>query len=170
MDSKDIRQKYTEFFLARQHALIPSASLIPEGDSSLLFVNSGMFPLVPYLLGQSHPAGVRLVNSQKSFRTEDIDEVGDNRHNTFFEMLGNWSLGNYWKSEQLNWWFEFLVDELRLDPQRLYQTVYAGSADGTISKDTESIEIVRQIFNKYGVDDEDRIFEYTDKNWWQLWY
>jgi alanyl-tRNA synthetase len=167
MDSKDIRQKYTEFFLARQHALIPSASLIPEGDSSLLFVNSGMFPLVPYLLGQSHPAGVRLVNSQKSFRTEDIDEVGDNRHNTFFEMLGNWSLGNYWKSEQLNWWFEFLVDELRLDPQRLYQTVYAGSADGTISKDTESIEIVRQIFNKYGVDDEDRIFEYTDKNWWQ---
>lgn len=167
MNSSEIRKKYIAFFKARNHALIPSASLIPEGDSTLLFVNSGMFPLVPYLLGQKHPAGVRLVNSQKSFRTEDIDEVGDNRHNTFFEMLGNWSLGDYWKSEQLNWWYEFLIEDLKLDPKRLYQTVYAGSADGQIAKDTESIEIVKQIFNKYGVDDESRIFEYVDKNWWQ---
>ncbi len=167
MNSSDIRKKFIEFFKARNHAVIPSASLIPEGDSTLLFVNSGMFPLVPYLLGQKHPAGVRLVNSQKSFRTEDIEEVGDNRHNTFFEMLGNWSLGDYWKSEQLNWWYEFLIDELKLDPKRLYQSVYIGSEDGQISKDTESIEIIRQIFNKYGVDDTDRIFEYREKNWWQ---
>jgi alanyl-tRNA synthetase len=167
MNSKDIRQSYIKFFQTRGHAIIPSASLIPENDSTLLFVNSGMFPLVPYLLGEAHPAGQRLVNSQKSFRTEDIDEVGDNRHNTFFEMLGNWSLGDYWKSEQLNWWFEFLVDELKLDPKRLYQTIYAGSKDGAISRDTESEEIVRQIFNKYGVDDDGRIFEYVDKNWWQ---
>ncbi len=167
MKSTEIRQKYLKFFKDKNHALIPSASLLPENDSTLLFVNSGMFPLVPYLLGAKHPAGKRLVNSQKSFRTEDIDEVGDNRHNTFFEMLGNWSLGDYWKSEQLHWWYEFLVDELKLDPKRLYQSVYAGSTDGQIPKDTESIEIVKQIFNKYGVDDEDRIFEYVDKNWWQ---
>ncbi len=176
MKSFIIRQKYLDFFKARQHAVIPSASLLPENDSTLLFVNSGMFPLVPYLLGAKHPSGNCLVNSQKSFRTEDIDEVGDNRHNTFFEMLGNWSLGTgpesesgmtYWKSEQLNWWYEFLIEELKLEPKRLYQTVYAGSKDGLIPKDTESIEIIKQIFNKYGVDDEDRIFEYVDKNWWQ---
>lgn len=175
MNSFDIRQKYLEFFKSRGHNIIPSASLVPENDSTLLFVNSGMFPLVPYLLGEKHPSGKCLVNSQKSFRAEDIDEVGDNRHNTFFEMLGNWSLGDaanqagvgYWKSEQLNWWYEFLVDELKLDPNRLYQTVYAGSKDGQIPKDTESIEIVSQIFNKYGVDDAGRIFEYVDKNWWQ---
>lgn len=168
MKSTEIRQKYLDFFKTRGHNIIPSASLIPENDSTLLFVNSGMFPLVPYFLGAKHPAGNCIVNSQKSFRTEDIDEVGDNRHNTFFEMLGNWSLGPaYWKSEQLNWWYEFLIDELKIDPNRLYQTIYTGSTDGQISKDTESIEIVKQIFNKYGVDDEDRIFEYVDKNWWQ---
>ncbi len=167
MKSTEIRKKYLTFFEERGHVRIPSASLLPENDSTLLFVNSGMFPLVPYLLGAKHPAGDKLVNSQKSFRTEDIDEVGDNRHNTFFEMLGNWSLGDYWKSEQLNWWYEFLIDELKLDPKRLYQSVYAGSKDGQIPKDTESIEIVKQIFNKYGVHDENRIFEYIEKNWWQ---
>lgn len=168
MDSFTIRQKYLEFFKARNHSVIPSASLLPENDSTLLFVNSGMFPLVPYLLGQSHPAGSCLVDSQKSFRTEDIDEVGDNRHNTFFEMLGNWSLSStYWKKEQLNWWYEFLITELDLDPKRLYQTVYIGSEDGKISKDIESIEIMKEIFNKYDLDSADRIFEYREKNWWQ---
>ncbi len=188
MNSSEIRQKYLGFFKAREHAVIPSASLLPENDASLLFVNSGMFPLVPYLLGQTHPAGKRLVNSQKSFRTEDIEEVGDNRHNTFFEMLGNWSLGDYWKSEQLYWWYEFLIDEMKLDPSKLYQSVYIGSADGQISKDTESIEILLQIFAKYGVDADEapdmidgkspaeelhvgdnsyRIFAYREKNWWQ---
>ncbi len=188
MNSSQIRQKYLEFFKAREHVVIPSASLLPENDSSLLFVNSGMFPLVPYLLGQTHPAGVRLVNSQKSFRTEDIEEVGDNRHNTFFEMLGNWSLGDYWKSQQLHWWYEFLIDELGFDPKKLYQSVYIGSADGQIVKDTDSVEILLQIFAKYGIDADEapdmvngkvpaeelhlgenkyRIFAYREKNWWQ---
>jgi len=195
MNSKEIREKYLAFFKARHHSVIPSASLIPENDSTLLFVNSGMFPLVPYLLGAKHPAGNCLVNSQKSFRSEDIDEVGDNRHNTFFEMLGNWSLGSdsvlesdvYWKGEQLNWWYEFLIDELKLDPKRLYQTVYIGSEDGTIPHDTESIEIMLQLFAKYGLDVDQapdfgsegpvedlelgkskyHIFAYRNKNWWQ---
>lgn len=188
MNSSEIRQKYLNFFKDRGHAVIPSASLLPENDASLLFVNSGMFPLVPYLLGQTHPAGKRLVNSQKSFRTEDIEEVGDNRHNTFFEMLGNWSFGDYWKSEQLNWWYEFLINELNIDPTKLYQSVYIGSADGEISKDTASVEILLQIFAKYGIDADEapdmingkepaedlqlgtnkyRIFAYREKNWWQ---
>lgn len=188
MTSAEIRQKYLDFFKAREHVVIPSASLLPENDSTLLFVNSGMFPLVPYLLGQKHPSGNRLVNSQKSFRTEDIEEVGDNRHNTFFEMLGNWSFGDYWKSEQLHWWYEFLINELQIDPQRLYQSIYIGSADGQISKDTESVEILLQIFAKYGIDADEapdmvdgktpaeelhvgenkyRIFAYREKNWWQ---
>ncbi len=188
MNSSEIRQKYLDFFKAREHAVIPSASLLPENDSTLLFVNSGMFPLVPYLLGAKHPAGTRLTDSQKSFRTEDIEEVGDNRHNTFFEMLGNWSLeSSYWKSEQLNWWYEFLIDELELDPKRLYQSVYVGSEGGQIPKDTDSVEIMLQIFAKYNIDADEapdmpegapseelnlgvekyRIFAYRAKNWWQ---
>lgn len=188
MISSQIRQKYLDFFKARNHAVIPSASLLPEGDSTLLFVNSGMFPLVPYLLGQKHPAGIRLVDSQKSFRTEDIEEVGDNRHNTFFEMLGNWSLGDYWKAEQLHWWYEFLIEELKIDPKRLYQSIYIGSEDGLIPRDTESAEIMLQIFAKYGINADEapdmvngkepaedldlgnnnyRIFAYRHKNWWQ---
>lgn len=189
MTSSEIRQKYLEFFKAREHVVIPSASLLPENDSTLLFVNSGMFPLVPYLLGQKHPAGKKLVNSQKSFRTEDIEEVGDNRHNTFFEMLGNWALeGSYWKSEQLNWWYEFLINELKLSPKDLYQSIYMGNEDGQISKDTEAIEILLQIFAKHGINADEapdmldgkvpvqdlhlgesnyRIFAYREKNWWQ---
>lgn len=183
-----LRQKYLDFFINKNHALISSASLLPENDASLLFVNSGMFPLVPYLLGEKHPAGVRLVNSQKSFRTEDIDEVGDSRHNTFFEMLGNWSLGDYFKEEQLSWWFEFLFTELKMDSAKIYQTVYVGSEDGKIAKDHESIQILKRLFEKYGVSAEEgpetlvkgeagpeqeldfskqRIFAYRDKNWWQ---
>src|SRR3989339_2139554 len=124
MTSREIRQKYLDFFATKQHTVLPSASLLPENDSSLLFTNSGMSPLVPYLSGERHPGGVRLVNSQKCFRTEDIEEVGDNRHNTFFEMLGNWSLGDYFKTEQLTWYYEFLTKELGIDINRLYQTVY----------------------------------------------
>jgi alanyl-tRNA synthetase len=190
MTSKQLRQKYLDFFKSRGHAIIPSASLLPENDSTLLFTNSGMSPLVPYLLGEKHPAGVRLANSQKSFRTEDIEEVGDNRHNTFFEMLGNWSLGDYFKQEQLNWWFEFLFEELKLDPKKIYQTVYAG--DDLVPKDIDSVQILQAIFKKYGIDakegittttkgalgsgvelvfenkaDEERIFAYRDKNWWK---
>ncbi|MBU4455072.1 alanine--tRNA ligase [Patescibacteria group bacterium] len=186
MTSNELRQKYLDFFKDRGHAIIPSASLIPENDPSLLFTNSGMSPLAPYLLGEKHPEGARLANSQKCFRAEDIDEVGDNRHNTFFEMLGNWSFGDYYKREQLNWWFEFLIDVLKIDPKRLYQTVYLGS--DSIAKDEESIEILKEIYKKYGMDAQEgpetagegkygpgveidfkknRIFAYRDKNWWQ---
>lgn len=188
MTAAELRQKYLNFFKDHQHMIISSASLMPENDATLLFTNSGMSPLVPYLLGASHPAGIRLVNSQKCFRTEDIDEVGDSRHNTFFEMLGNWSLGDYFKTEQLNWWFEFIIQNLHLDPARIYQTVYVGSADGQISKDQETIDILQRIFKKYGVVADEgpetlgpgqsgpgvaidfskqRIFAYRDKNWWQ---
>ncbi len=188
MTASELRQKYLDFFKSKGHAIIPSASLLPENDSTLLFTNSGMFPLVPYLLGGSHPAGVRLADSQKSFRTEDIDEVGDSRHNTFFEMLGNWSLGDYFKEEQLAWWFEFLFVELKFDPARIYQSVYAGSEDGRIAKDEEAILILKKLFAKYGVSSDEgpvttgkgdlgsgieidfttqRIFAYRDKNWWK---
>ncbi len=188
MTSTELRQKYLDFFKAQNHAVISSASLIPENDSTLLFTNSGMFPLVPYLLGEKHPAGIRLVNSQKCFRTEDIDEVGDRRHNTFFEMLGNWSLGDYFKKEQLTWWFAFIFEELKLNPSKIYQSVYAGSEDGNIKKDEETISLLKDLFKKYGVSFEEgpmtltkgelgsgkeidfskeRIFAYRDKNWWK---
>lgn len=188
MTSAELRQKYLDFFQAKNHAVISSASLIPENDSTLLFTNSGMFPLVPYLLGENHPAGVRLVNSQKCFRMEDIEEVGDSRHNTFFEMLGNWSLGDYFKKEQLTWWFEFIFSELKLEPSRIYQTVYAGSEDGKIPSDDEAIAILQDLFKQSGVSSgvgaaalgkgelgsgqeidftEQRIFPYRDKNWWK---
>ena len=179
MHSKEVREKYLRFFESRGHAIVPSFSLIPENDSSTLFISSGMQPLVPYLMGEKHPAGVRLVNSQKSFRAEDIDEVGDNRHTTFFEMLGNWSLGDYFKREQLPWIYEFLVDELGLDPKKLYATVFRGSEDIGVPRDTESVGFLKEVFSKYGVAAEDvdvpeekgmqggRIFYYpAEKNWW----
>ncbi len=188
MTSREIRQKFLDFYKERGHAVIPSASLIPENDSTLLFVNSGMFPLVPYLLGESHPGGKRLVDSQKSFRTEDIEEVGDNRHNTFFEMLGNWSLGDYFKKEQLNFWYEFLIDHVGLDPKKLYQSVYVGDESIGLGKDDESIEVMKDIFARYDIVAEVgpdtvgkgdlgpgvsvdfskvRIMAYRDKNWWK---
>src|SRR5579872_5758121 len=119
MTAEEIRSRYLAFFAKREHTIIPSSLLIPENDPTTLFTGSGMQPLVPYLLGKNHPAGVRLVNSQKCFRSMDIDEVGDNRHTTFFEMLGNWSLGDYFKEEQLAWFFEFLTSEIGLNPQKL---------------------------------------------------
>jgi len=189
MTSREIRQKFLDFYKEKGHTIIPSASIVPENDSTLLFVNSGMFPLVPYLLGETHPGGKRLANSQKCFRAEDIEEVGDNRHNTFFEMLGNWSLGDYFKEDQLNWWYEFLVEKIKLDPNRLYQTVYVGDKlIGGAGKDEDSINIVKRIFKKYGVEAEIgpdtsgdgekgpgmpidfskvHIMAYRDKNWWK---
>lgn len=187
LTSKELRKKYIEFFKNKNHKEIPSASLLAENDPSLLFVNSGMFPLVPYLAGQAHPQGKRLVNSQVSFRTEDIEEIGDHRHDTLFEMLGNWSLGDYFKKEHLNWLYEFLIEEIKLDPNKLYQTVFAGSEYAP--KDTESMEILKNIFRKYKIQAEVgpetlgkgelgsgveiefggniKIFPYRDKNWWK---
>lgn len=167
MNSKDVRKKYLEFFKKRGHAEIPSAKLVPENDPTTLFNSAGMQPLIQYILGAPHPLGKRLVNSQKSFRSQDIDEVGDNRHTTFFEMLGNWSLGDYFKKEQLPWVFEFLTKELRLDPKRLYVSVFEGN--DSVPKDTESIAIWKEVFAGVGMDakEGERIFPYpAKKNWW----
>jgi len=186
MTTFEIRKKYLNFFKERGHTIISSASIMPENDPTILFTNSGMSPLVPYLLGENHPGGKRLVNAQKCFRAEDIDEVGDNRHNTFFEMLGNWSLGDYFKKEQLEWWYQFLIEEIKIDPKRLYFTIYAG--DSQVDKDNISVVIIKEIFKKYGIITEEgpatlgkgeigpgveidfekyRIFAYQDKNWWK---
>lgn len=160
MDSKQIRQKFIKFFVERGHKEIAPAKLVPENDSSTLFTSSGMQPLIPYLLGEQHPAGKRLVNSQPCFRAEDIEEVGDNRHTTFFEMLGNWSLGDYFKKEQLPWIWEFLTKELGLPKEKLYVTVFEGNKD--VSKDTESYEIWKSL----GVSEDHIHFYGADKNWW----
>ena len=184
MTVNEIREKYLKFFEDRGHQRIPSASLVPENDPTTLFTGSGMQPLVPNLLGEPHPAGKRLTNSQKSFRAEDIEEVGDNRHTTFFEMLGNWSLGDYFKAEQLPWLFEFLTDELKLPIKNLYVTVFAGDEKNNIPKDTESVQLWKRLFESKGIDAKDvelgtvergstegmqggRIFYYgAKKNWW----
>ncbi|HPI67098.1 MAG TPA: alanine--tRNA ligase [bacterium] len=161
MTSKELRQKYIEFFKKNGHAEIPSASLIPENDPSILFTTAGMSPLVPFLLGEKHPAGARLVNSQKCVRTGDIDEVGDGFHHTFFEMLGHWSIGDYWKEEALKMTFAFVTKELGLDKKFLAVSVFAG--DENAPRDDESIEI----WKKLGID-QDRIKSLPKKdNWWE---
>lgn len=167
MKSSAVRNKYLGFFKSRGHEIIPSSPIVPINDPTTLFTSSGMQPLIPYLLGQSHPLGNRLVDVQRSFRTGDIEEVGDNRHTTFFEMLGNWSLGDYFKKEQLPWIFEFLTKELQLDPKRLYVTVFEGNE--FVPKDTESIDLWKEIFARVGVDakEGEKIFAYpAKKNWW----
>ena len=152
MKSSEIRQRYLKFFEKRGHKIIPSASLVPENDPSSLFITAGMQPLVPYLLGQKHPAGTRLVDVQKCVRTIDIDDVGDNRHLTFFEMMGNWSLGDYFKKDAVGWSLEFLTSKeegLGLDPKRLYITVFKGE-DG-IPRDEESIKLWNENFLKHNI-------------------
>jgi alanyl-tRNA synthetase len=141
INSHELRQKYLEFFKSKGHTIIPSASLIPENDPTVLFTTAGMHPLVPYLLGEKHPGGGRLVSVQKCVRTGDIDEVSDNRHLTFFEMLGNWSLGDYFKKEAIEWSWEFLTgqDWLSLDPKKLAVSVFSG--DENAPRDEESAGI-----------------------------
>lgn len=169
MNTNEIRAKFLEFFKEKGHAIIPSASLIPENDPTVLFTTAGMHPLVPYLLGEKHPAGNRLADVQKCVRTGDIDEVGDNRHLTFFEMLGNWSLGDYFKRDAITWSFEFLTSPrwLALDPARIYVTVFEGDADAP--RDLESVGIWKDVFQTRGIDANfnERVFAYPkDKNWW----
>ncbi len=169
MTATDIREKFLTFFRKQKHAIIPSASLVPENDPTVLFTTAGMHPLVPYLLGERHPEGKRLADSQKCVRTGDIDEVGDNRHLTFFEMLGNWSLGDYFKKEAIAWSFEFLTGKkwLGLDPQRLYVTVFEGDADA--ARDDDSIGYWQEQFVSAKIDAKlgERIFAYPKaKNWW----
>ena len=187
MTLSEVRSRYLAFFAALGHVVVPSASLVPENDPTTLFTSSGMQPLVPYLLGQPHPEGKRITDSQKSFRADDIDEVGDNRHTTFFEMLGNWSLGDYFKQDQLTWIFEFLTDPktgVGLDPMNLYVTVFAGDAEMEIPADDESVKIWKELFLGKDIDAKyvalgseengsamgmqgGRIFSYdVKKNWW----
>jgi alanyl-tRNA synthetase len=143
MTSQEIRAKFLAFFEKKGHAIIPSAPLVPENDPSVLFNTAGMQPLVPYLLGQKHPLGKRLANAQKCVRTVDIDDIGDNTHATFFEMLGNWSLGDYFKKEAIEWSYELLTEEFGLDPKRLYITVFAG--DENAPRDMEAVEIWKSV-------------------------
>lgn len=185
MTAQEIRKAYLEFFKQRQHEVIPRALLVPQGESGVLFTGSGMQPLIPYLLGEIHPKGTRLVDSQTCLRAQDIDEVGDNRHTTFFEMLGNWSLGDYFKKEQLPWFYEFLIDVVGLDPKKLYATVFIGDAEYGLPRDDVSAELLKEIFTSKGIDakiaeigsetdgykrgmkDGERIFFYdSSKNWW----
>ncbi len=162
MTSNEIRQKFLKFFENRGHKVLPSASLIPENDPSVLFNTAGMQPIVPYLLGQTHPMGTRLVDAQKCIRTNDIDEVGDNRHLTFFEMLGNWSLGDYFKEDAIKWSFQFLTDKeegLGLDINRIYVTVFEGNNDAP--RDTDAFTIWKKYLP------EGRIYFLPAKNnWW----
>lgn len=165
MTAFEIIRKYISFFEKRGHKQIANAPLVPENDPTTLFTSSGMQPLVSFLLGEPHPQGKRLVNSQDSFRSQDIEEIGDNSHTTFFRMLGNWSLGSYFKKEQLPWFWEFLTKELKIPKEKLFVSVFEGNEN--IPKDTESEEIWKEIFIKEGVDVKDRIFFYgVDKNWW----
>ncbi len=158
--SVELRQKFLDFFKNKGHAIIPSASLIPENDPTVLFTTAGMQPLVPYLLGEKHPSGKRLTSSQKCIRTGDIDDVGDDTHLTFFEMLGNWSLGDYWKEETISWSFEFLTKELEIPLDRLAVTCFAGDKDAP--KDEESAKIWLSL----GVKEERIAFLPKEDNWW----
>jgi len=185
MNAQEIRNSYIKFFTERGHATISRAPLIPQNDPTTLFTGSGMQPLLPYLLGDIHPEGIRLTDSQTCLRAQDIDEVGDNRHTTFFEMLGNWSLGDYFKAEQLPWFWEFLVDVVGLDPNKIYVTCFEGDEAHGIPKDEESAKLWRDLFAKKGIDAGEvqvgseengasigvpegaRIFYYdASKNWW----
>ncbi len=152
MDATQIRQAYLDFFVGRDHAHIARANLVPREDPTTLFTGSGMQPLIPYLLGATHPTGDRLVDSQVCFRAEDIDEVGDARHTTLFEMLGNWSLGSYFKESQLPWLFEFLTGVVGLDPSRLYASIFAGSPRWDVPRDDESEQRWKELFFGVGVD------------------
>ncbi len=167
MTSDEIRLTYLEFFKKRGHSIIPSASLVPENDPSVLFNTAGMQPLVPYLLGAKHPAGTRIVDIQKCVRTGDIDEVGDNTHLTFFEMMGNWSLGDYFKEDAITWSYELLTSKVEgfgLNPQRLYVTCFEG--DENAPKDEESAAIWKSLFEKHGVTGNRIYFLPAKNNWW----
>jgi alanyl-tRNA synthetase len=160
MTTDELKKKYLEFFKEKGHSVVPSASIVPENDPTVLFTTAGMHPLTPYLLGEAHPLGKRIVNVQKCLRTDDIDEVGDNTHITFFEMLGNWSLGDYWKKESISWSYEFLIKELNIPVEKLAVTCFEG--DENVPRDVESAEI----WESLGID-RSRIFFLGKKdNWW----
>ncbi|MBR1796026.1 alanine--tRNA ligase [Candidatus Saccharibacteria bacterium] len=185
MNASEIRQKYLDFQQSKGHKVVAPAPLVLENDPTTLFTGSGMQPLLPYLLGQPHPAGTRLTDSQPCLRLQDIEDVGDPRHTTVFEMLGNWSLGDYFKEEQIRNYFEFLTEVIGLDPHKIYVTCFIGNEEYGIPKDTEAAHIWKQVFKEAGIEAEicemgsaengdkrgikgnERIFFYDDhENWW----
>ncbi|MHA3837684.1 alanine--tRNA ligase-related protein [Terrabacter sp. AAH1] len=183
MDADEIRQAFLDLMVESGHVVLPRATLVPEDDPTTLFIGSGMQPLLPYLLGADHPAGTRLADSQTCLRVQDIEEVGDNRHTTFFEMLGNWSLGDYFKAEQIPQFWHFLTERVGLDPSRLYVSCFIGDAAHGIPKDDESAAIWTRLFAEAGISagraevdteqhaarvgvGEARIVFYGSKNWW----
>ena len=184
MNTQEIRQKYLEFCQRNGHAIIERAPLMLHNDPTTLFTGSGMQPLLPYLLGQDHPQGTKLADSQTCLRAQDIEDVGDNRHTTFFEMLGNWSMGEYFKRQQIEWFFEFLTEEVRLDPHKIYVSCFIGDEKNNIPRDDEAAQIWQEVFAKKGIEAKiveldsaengdklgmqgGRIFFYNDKeNWW----
>ena len=184
MNTQEIRQKYLEFCQRNGHAIIERAPLMLHNDPTTLFTGSGMQPLLPYLLGQDHPQGTKLADSQTCLRAQDIEDVGDNRHTTFFEMLGNWSMGEYFKRQQIEWFFEFLTEIVGLDPHKVYVSCFIGDEKNNIPRDDEAAQIWQEVFAKKGIEAKiieldsaengdrlgmqgGRIFFYNDKeNWW----
>ncbi|PKL31333.1 alanine--tRNA ligase [Candidatus Saccharibacteria bacterium HGW-Saccharibacteria-1] len=185
MNAQQIRNEYLKFFKERGHEIIPRAKLVPQDDPTTLFTGSGMQPLLPFLLGAQHPNGDRLANSQTCLRSQDIEDVGDNRHTTFFEMLGNWSMGDYFKEQQIRWFFEFLTDIVGLDPNKIYVTAFIGDEKHGIPRDDEAANIWQKVFEEKGIEAQivevgsqadgdkrgikpgERIFFYDDgENWW----
>jgi alanyl-tRNA synthetase len=184
MNAQEVRRKYLEFMARQGHVVIPRANIVPDGDPTTLFTGSGMQPMVPYLLGEPHPEGRRLADSQTCIRVQDIDEVGDTSHTTFFEMLGNWSLGDYFKEQQIRWFWEFLTSELQLDPNKIYVSCFAGDEKLGIPRDEETAALWKELFEAVGVEAKivdigtaengardgmqgGRIFYYDAKeNWW----
>ena len=184
MNAQEIRKKYLEFCQKNGHTVIKRAPLILHNDPTTLFTGSGMQPLLPYLLGQDHPQGTKLADSQTCLRAQDIEDVGDNRHTTFFEMLGNWSMGEYFKRQQIEWFFEFLTEIVGLDPHKIYVSCFIGDEKNNIPRDDEAAQIWQEVFAKKGIDAKiieldsaengdklgmqgGRIFFYNDKeNWW----
>jgi len=185
MNAQEIRNSYLEFFKERGHAIVSRAPLVLKDDPSTLFTGSGMQPMIPYLLGEPHPQGNRITDSQTCLRAQDIDDIGDNRHTTFFEMLGNWSMGDYFKEQQIEWMFEWLSDVVKLDMSRLYVTCFIGAPEYGIAKDTEATAVWKRLFEARGlstgeaeigseedgyargIKDGERIFYYDgSKNWW----
>ncbi len=152
MNAQDIRNAYLEYFKQRGHVVVKRAPLVLQDDPTTLFTGSGMQPMIPYLLGKTHPDGKRIADSQTCLRAQDIDDIGDNRHTTFFEMLGNWSLGDYFKKEQLPWMYEFLLDVVELDINKIYSTCFIGDDRFDLPKDTESADLLIQIFKSRGID------------------
>lgn len=185
MNTQDIRKAYLTFFEKRSHAIIERAPLVLKDDPTTLFTGSGMQPMIPYLLGDEHPEGQRIVDSQTCLRAQDIEDIGDNRHTTFFEMLGNWSMGDYFKTQQIEWMFEFLNEVVELDMSRIYVTCYGGNDKFNIPKDEEAAAVWARLFaskglsndqadigseeagHQRGMQDGERIFYYDgSKNWW----